>query len=256
MAAKLWQGGMADGPKKKRIKKAPPSHGSDGRKHTPKSSNPKVGEVTKTTGKPKRSGAPKRNPKVDTTTWRRKLQASRIKFDDVAKEIFLGAFRLNNLKMRAADQAGVALATVNEHLKNDPDFASAYDEAVAVWRDFVVDKAIVKIALEGNERRRKDKEGNVIEEWTEHPVPLLLAELKRVDHGFRESSTLDVNTGGGVLIAPSDMEPADWLALQREKNESRKSPMEQEAELAKAANPAPPPPKDIELPDRRKVLRG
>ncbi len=216
---------MADGPKKKDGKKTPPERDSLGRKHTPKSHDPKGGEVTKTTGKPRRSPGAPRKPKANQATWRRKIQQSRIKFDDNAKLVFLDAFRINNLKMRACDAAGVALTTVNEHLKNDPDFAAAYDEAVQSWRDYVVDKAIVKIALEGIPRRRLDANGVVIEEWTEHPVPLLSMELKRVDHGYREKATLDVVSGGGVLIAPAHMTPEDWKDQQRLENESRTNPM-------------------------------
>ncbi len=246
---------MADGPKKKRGKRgqpAHPTHASDGRKHTPAAHVPKVGEVTKQTGKPRRSPAAKVNPKVNMSTWRRKLQQSRIKFDDNAKKVFLDAFRENNLKMRACDKAGVALSTCNEHLKNDPDFASAYDQAVQEWRDHVVDTAIVKIALEGIPRERL-KDGEVVERWTEHPVQLLLAELRRVDHGFRDKSTLEVQGGGGVLIAPADMTPAEWMEAQRLKNETRTNPM---LEIENKPGETLPDPLTGKVPETQKVIRG
>jgi len=209
MAADNRKSGMADGPKEPKEKRRVP----------------KVGEITKSTGKPRRSPNAKSRPKANQTSWRRKLQVSRIKFDDIAKEIFLEAFRQNNLKMRACEQAGVSLVTVNDHLKNDLEFAEAYDQAVQDWRDYVVETAIVKIALEGVEVKKFDKDGNVVEERRDHPVQLLLAELRRVDPGYRDKSTLDVNSGGGVLVAPADMTPATWMKQQQLKNEDRKNPM-------------------------------
>lgn len=250
MATEQWRGGMADEPKKPwKEKKTPPTHRSDGRKHTPKSSDPKIGEITKSTGKPKRHSKGKRNAKVDQSNWRHKLQQARIKFDDVAKQVFLDTYRVNgNLKMRAADASGVALQTVNEHLKNDRDFAAAFDEATAGWRDNVVNKAIIEIALEGIQVTKFDKDGKVLEERRDHPVKLLEMELKRVDHSYRENATLDIIAGGGVLIAPAHMTPTDWMNAQEEKNKTRMNPMleHEPGETLEGAK----------IPETQKVIRG
>jgi hypothetical protein len=44
-----------------------------------------------------------------------------------------------------------------------------------------------------------------------YPIPLLLAELKRVNPEYRESRQVDVKVSGGVLIAPADVPTIkDW----------------------------------------------
>jgi hypothetical protein len=209
----------------------------------------KAGEITASTGKPRRSPAPKANPVADQTNWRRKLQAGSIKFDDAAKEIFLAEYAEHNRKKHAATAAGVSVITVTLHCKNDPNFAHAYDEAQAAYRDKFVEHAIGDLAFKGNPIMRATKEGVVYEEKREFPVPLIAMELKRIDAGYRDKQEVNLTGGGGVLVVPAAMTPAEWVADQARKNEERQNPMQADAEKPgedASANVA----KEVVLPDR------
>lgn len=197
-----------------------------------------VGEVN-TTGTVVGPLARKTSPVVDQTKWRRKLQEARIKFDDIAKETFLNAFAETGLKKRSADAAGVCLLTVIRHQKNDPDFAEAYDEAVAAYRDKFVGKAINELAFKGIKRERL-KDNEVVETWREYPIPLILAELKRIDQGFRDKQDVNIGIGGGVLVVSGPMTPEEWVADQEKKNKERNNPMLDDPFTAARMLKAPP----------------
>lgn len=82
----------------------------------------------------------KRKPKVDQTNWRKRLQQSRIKFDDEQKETFLDELSRHGLKGRAAKAAGVSLQTINNHLEIDPEFEEAHETALSSYRDILADE--------------------------------------------------------------------------------------------------------------------
>lgn len=161
--------------------------------------------------------------KADQTNWRTKLQQSRIKFDDDQKETYLLKYAEHGLKGRAAKEAGVCLQTVNNHIDNDPDFAAAVEAAQAEYRDKVVDHS-TDLALNGIEVKKYNKDGDLIEERRDYPIRLIELELKRVEPGYRDKQTIDLNHGGGVMVAPPDMSPEDWIKQQEEKNASKTAP--------------------------------
>lgn len=67
--------------------------------------------------------------------------------------------------------------------------------------------------------------------WTkEYDSGLLKMEICRVDPTYRDKTTLDLNTGGGVMIAPAGMSPEDWVAKQEAKNAERQPPEGYEAD--------------------------
>ena len=219
----------------------------------------KAGEMT-ANGRVRQGLAPRANPVADQTGWRRKLQTSQLKFDDVAKEVFLAVFATHGRKKDAATAAGVGFLTVNNHIKNDPVFAQAYDEALAEYRDKFVKKAIGELAFEGTPIMKVNQvTGGTFEERREHPVRLLELELKRIDPSFRDKQEVNLTGGGGVLVVPAGMTPAEWVADQAKKNEARKNPMEAEQEAkAKAEAPqapdAKPAPQEVTLPDRAAIV--
>lgn len=211
----------------------------------------KAGEMT-ASGRLRQGLAAKVRPIADQTNWRKKLQASRIKFDDEAKEIFLAAFAEHGRKFDAALAAGVGTLTVSNHCKNDPDFAQAYDEAKAEYRDKFVAKAIGELAYEGILIERKIGD-DVIETKRDYPIRLIELELKRIDSTFRDKQEVSLTGGGGVLVVPAAMTPAEWVADQARKNEARKNPLlaEEEAKAPAAASGAGAfAPKEVHLPDR------
>jgi hypothetical protein len=151
--------------------------------------------------------------RADQSSWRRKLQASKVRFTDAKKKIYIETLAEGGRKGIAAAAAGVHPETVLEHLENDPDFFSAYAVAESTWADTIVNHA-QKIMIEGEKTITTDKEGRVTES-TKYPQQLIIAELKKVDEGYRDKPTIDIAAmGGGVLIAPASMTPAEWIENQ------------------------------------------
>jgi len=165
-----------------------------------------------------------RKVKADQTTWRTKIQQSRIKFDDVQKKIYLEHLARTGLKGRSALVAGVCARTVGTHLENDPDFAEAYEEANDAYRDKFVDHATT-LAHDGIQVTKYDKDGNVIEERKDYPIRLIELELKRVEPTYRDKQQIDLNTNhAGVLVAPAEMTPEAWIAQQEALNDGKEPP--------------------------------
>lgn len=215
---------------------------------------PKAGEMT-LSGRLRRECTTKANPEVDQSTWRKKLRASMITFDDKAKEIYLDEFAKHGRKKHAADAAGVSLNLVRSHLKNDPEFAKAHDEACESYRDQFVEHAVGNLATKGSPvmAAAKDGDGNVTiyEQRRDYPIPIVILELRRVDPTYRDKQEIDITSGGSVLVAPAHMTPTEWVADQNRKNAERMNPMEKGTSVdpeTKDGKPAAP--KDVSLPDR------
>ncbi len=153
-----------------------------------------------------RSSTGKTRPRSDQIGWRVKLQQSRLKFDDDQKQIFLQELALHGLKGRASEAAGVCPNTVSKHIKNDPEFEAAVNESVESYRDKFVDHAMT-LAYDGIEVKKYNKDGDLVEERRDYPIPLILAELKRVEPGYRDKQTIDLNARGGVLVVPEAVDP-------------------------------------------------
>lgn len=192
-------------------------------------------------GTPPSSTGKVQNVVADQSTWRKKLQQSRLKFDDPQKDIYLTALADHGMKGRAAAAAGVSMQTVNDHAENDPDFAVGRDQALEAYRDKFVDHA-TNLAYDGILVKKYNKEGALIEERKDYPIRLIELELKRVEPGYRDKQTIDLNTtGGGVLVAPAGKTPAQWIEDAAESNKTAKSPMERREaeEKEKEKEPAP-----------------
>ncbi len=209
---------------------------------------PKAGEMT-LGGRLRRESITKANPEVDQSTWRKKLRASMITFDDKAKEIYLDEFASHGRKKHAADAAGVSLHLVRSHLKNDPEFAKAHDEACDSYRDQFVQHAVGELATKGTPVMGSNKEGKIYEVRRDYPVPIILLELRRIDPTYREKQELDITSGGSVLVAPAHMTPTEWVADQDRKNAERMNPMEKDVSPDPETKDGKPP-KEGELPDR------
>ena len=88
-------------------------------------------------------------PIADQSDWRKKLKASRIKFDDPAKARYLAELERTGRRGMAAQAAGVCNETVNRHIKDvDPDFAAACTSAEQAFADRICNKIEVE-AVEG-----------------------------------------------------------------------------------------------------------
>ncbi len=161
---------------------------------------------------------------ANQATWRVKLQQSRVKFDDLQKEIYLNELADTGLKAKAAMAAGVAIQTVANHVKNDPEFAEQVGQAVDCFRDKVVEHH-KNLLFEGEITRKYDKEGHLLEEKHSYPIRLIELELKRVDQEYRDKQTIDLNaTAGGVLVAPPETTPERWIEQQEKANANKDVP--------------------------------
>jgi hypothetical protein len=168
-------------------------------------------------------GPGKRN--VDQTNWRVQLREHRIKFDDDAKKRFLDVFRECNLMMKSAEAAGVSLQTVRDHIENDPEFEQMFLEAKEFYKDKVL-AHVQNLAFNGiTNDVFAGKDGDKVGTKTEYPIQLVAMEAKKVDPSYKERSEVELNTGGGgVIIAPADKTPEQWIKEQEEKNKHRKKP--------------------------------
>ena len=171
---------------------------------------------------PGKSSTGRRNPEADQANWRRKMQQRRLKFDDRAKEVYLDVLARTGRKGLAAEAAGVAPQTVNNHIDNDPDFAESVEIAHETYSNHVVSK-IEREALEGHTQPIFDKDGREIGEKRIFETQLRLAMLKRFDTAYKERSEVDVNHGGGVLVAPAEMTPDEWVEAARKMREEQEA---------------------------------
>lgn len=197
------------------------------------------------------------NVQADQTNWRNKLQLSRLKFDDSKKDIYIAALADRGKKGMAAEAAGVCLHLVRDHMKNDPDFGEAVENAINTYDDkiseevrrrghdgylepvyqkgmqalvSVVDPETGEILYDENTGKPRMKLA-YIRKYSDRMLEL---EAKRVNPGYRDKQTIDLNSAGtGVLVAPADMTPEAWIADQKAKNENAKSPMQRREEAEK-----------------------
>lgn len=164
------------------------------------------------------------NVPADQTNWRQNLQRARIKFDDVQKDIYLTELAEHGLKGKAARSAGVCMQTVQDHREIDPDFQMSEHEALRKYRDKFVQHA-TNLAYNGIVTEKFDAQGKVVEKKIEYPIRLIELELKRVEPEYRDKQTIDLNTTGtGVLLAPAEQQPQDWIDEQIRLNELREKP--------------------------------
>lgn len=157
--------------------------------------------------------------------WRQKLQASKIKFDDLKKAIYLNHLRKYGRKMQACRAAGVSLDTVNDHLNNDPEFLKAREEALAEYADVVQQLAwklmngVAKPIVGG-----KFKDEVVATEMV-HATNLLAMEMRKTDPAYKERSEVDVNNkGGGVLVVPAGISPEEFVRQEEARNANKTEP--------------------------------
>jgi len=159
--------------------------------------------------------------RADQTNWRKKMQQSKIGFTDKKKEIYVALLAEYGRKGIACEGARVHRHTVKEHMENDPDFALACIEAETAWGDKLISHAR-NIMLEGEKTINYDKEGNVTSETVRYPQPLIALEMKKQDEGYKDKPAIEIgNIGGGVLVAPPDMTPNEWLEHQDTKNNQK-----------------------------------
>lgn len=168
--------------------------------------------VLRKDGQPRESNMGTANPVVDDTNWRVKVvRRNRIKFDDEAKQRYLDALKKTGRRWAAEEAAGVARQTVATHLKNDPDFAQACEEAAEEYATAGL-ISIEKDALEGQLETSYDPEGNVVREVRRFETKLREMFLKRYDKEYNDKYQVE-HSGeiGGVTLIPGLAALSDWM---------------------------------------------
>jgi hypothetical protein len=142
--------------------------------------------------------------------WRERVVYKRQGFDEVSKGRFLECYSRTARLGESCDVAEISVSTFKKHLKTDTDFADACLDAEEVYRCRLSEK-VQELIFDGIVKEVFDRNGNLISKERTYPIPLLLAELKRVNPEYRESRQVDVKVSGGVLIAPADVPTIkDW----------------------------------------------
>ncbi len=180
---------------------------------------------------------------ADQTGWRRKLQASRVKFDDVQKRSYIEEFQKTGLKAHSAAKAGVCMSCIISHRKNDPEFAAMEARAYDIYRDSLAAE-VDRRAREGWDEPVYQKGIRVIEPVLNEdgsqtvndagqPIfryasvrrfsdRLMEIHIKRHDPAYRDRSMVDVNK----TEAPPDH---DFSRLSPEKREVLRAMLEEAA---------------------------
>jgi hypothetical protein len=181
--------------------------------------------VRRKDGQLRKSTTSGRNPVVDDSNWRKRLQrAHRLKFDDVAKQRFLEALFETGLKCVALDAAGVSRATMERHYEDDPEFQEAYDVAMEEYSARGV-KKIEREALEGHQELTYDREGNLVKERRVFETRLRERFLEAHDPRYHPKQKIE-HSGevGGIAIVPGVAALSDWeAAVQQHDRASAKS---------------------------------
>lgn len=165
-------------------------------------------------GKPRKTTTGGPGPKhTDMASWRVKAQESRLKFTDPLKQVFLAEFAKHGRLYTSADACDVSTHTVRYHLENDPDFAAQFEDAKQAYRD-KVHRVVTLLAIDGLDEPIIGGEfrDQVVAYKKVFATNLVMAEARRVDPGYKDQSTVDLNVAGGVFVAPTQLTPTEWAA--------------------------------------------
>lgn len=168
--------------------------------------------------------------RADQSNWRKKLQASRLKFDDAAKDRYITVLAQTGFKTRACMAAGVSRMTVDSHIENDPDFAEAHQEALDRYHARFMEHWET-LVYEGTDEPiigGKDKD-EVVTYKKVYPTNLIAMEARRVEPGFKERSEIDLKGGGGVLVVPANASQEEWQKIVEGRNAETVQPDPPEA---------------------------
>lgn len=140
--------------------------------------------------------------------WRTEIVRSTTTFDERGKSIFLREFAKHARMFDAARLAMVSTGAVKNAINNDPQFAQAFYEAEASYRDRVV-KHAQDLIFDGTTKRSYFK-GELVSEETLYPIKLIQMELQKVDERYRDKREIAVNINSGVMVAPPEISIEEW----------------------------------------------
>lgn len=166
----------------------------------------------------------KRN--VNYADWRKKLQLSKVAFDDHKKGMYLAHLAKFGRKMDACKAAGVTPRTVERHIEADEEFADARQNALDQYRDLVQELAW-KLMSGGVSKPLigVDKGTSfVVAHEKLFATNLLAMEMRKTNAEYKERSELDINNKGGIVIAPAGISSEAFLKQEEARNKDKKEP--------------------------------
>lgn len=130
-------------------------------------------------------------------------------------DMFRSHERFGGRKYLCGEAVGVSATTLCYHLKNDPEFAQAFEDARQCWIDEHLVTALLQRAVKGVDKpllggRFKDE---VVAYERVYSDSLLALELRASRPEYREAKGAAISTSGtgGVLIVPGAPETvSDW----------------------------------------------
>ena len=161
------------------------------------------------------------------------------------RELVLNELRATGRKNQSARAAGLCPQTVRTYLDLSEAFAAEYQVAlddykdsiraevhrrgVEGWLEPVYQKGVrvLEPVLDEEGRVCRDAEGHIM--YTPASIRkfsdrLLELEAKRVDPEYRDRRQVDHTVKGGVMVAPEEQTPEDWVAEQARLNDERRPP--------------------------------
>ena len=134
-----------------------------------------------------------------------------VPFTSDRKEQYLELFRthhdLGGRKYLCAEAVGVSGSTIDYHVKNDPEFAQALDDARQAWIDEHLFSAALKRARDGVERpiiggKFKDEIITYERVYSDSLMAMMLRAHRQEFKDGKDNAGLNASGTGGVLIVP------------------------------------------------------
>lgn len=145
--------------------------------------------------------------------FRNFTKAGAIKFNDEAKARFLTVYAETGRLTYAAECCMICGMTAREHLKNDPAFAAAFDEAKLMYGDRL-QQEIHRRGVEGWEEPVINfRENKIVDTIRKFSDRLLELNAKRFVPEYRDKLEVDANIHqSGVLVvsSPDGINVEDW----------------------------------------------
>ena len=152
-------------------------------------------------------------PTLDYSNWREKIKDQRaIKLDDAAKQRYIETLAQTGKRGLAAAAAGVTGSTIQKHMKADPDFIEACEQAIDDYREQRV-LMIENQALAGFEETIFSPTGEMATRQR-YETQLRIMVLKAYDkETYTERKEIDVTFKGGAIVIPLPPSADDWDSM-------------------------------------------
>lgn len=131
-----------------------------------------------------------------------------VKFDADRKARFLFNLKLTGQLQRSAQEAGISPRTVRQHLKDDPDFKDAYDEAYEDFKEGI-ETEILRRAIMGWEEPvyQQGILAGMVRKYDSRLLELL---AKRHIPAYKEKNAPTDGMPVGILVVPEQAKAVDW----------------------------------------------